>query len=99
MCFCLSRLLVIEVFELYAFDVSTIPFNKGFSHLFGDANILHAAMILDVTSSQQNTGSGFKSSDLYNHGFFSAKIKLPSDYTAGSLFAFYTTDKIYLEDT
>ncbi|KAK6140476.1 hypothetical protein DH2020_025789 [Rehmannia glutinosa] len=37
-------------------------------------------------------GSGFQSSDLYNHGFFSAKIKLPSDYTAGIVVAFYTTN-------
>lgn len=40
------------------------------------------------------TGSGFKSSDLYNNGFFSAKIKLPSDYTAGIVVAFYVRTKI-----
>jgi xyloglucan:xyloglucosyl transferase len=76
-----------------AFNVSTIPFSKGFSPLFGEANIITSA---DDQSVQihlnQYTGSGFKSSDLYNHGFFSAKIKLPSDYTAGVVVAFYTTN-------
>ncbi|KAF3621241.1 putative xyloglucan endotransglucosylase/hydrolase protein 28 [Capsicum annuum] len=97
---CLSVLLFLNVWFCTAFDVSTIPFNKGFSHLFGDANILHAT---DDNSLQlhlnQNTGSGFKSSDLYNHGLFSAKIKLPSDYTAGIVVAFYTTNQDVFKKT
>lgn len=36
-------------------------------------------------------GSGFISSDMYQHGFFSALIKLPSDYTAGVVVAFYVS--------
>ncbi|MQM21974.1 hypothetical protein Taro_055021 [Colocasia esculenta] len=44
-------------------------------------------------------GSGFISSDLYNHGFFSAKIKLPSDYTAGVVVAFYTSNGDIYEKT
>lgn len=36
-------------------------------------------------------GSGFVSHDLYNHGFFSASIKLPADYTAGVVVAFYVS--------
>lgn len=36
-------------------------------------------------------GSGFISSKMYNHGFFSARIKLPSDYTAGIVVAFYVS--------
>lgn len=36
-------------------------------------------------------GSGFVSHDLYLHGFFSASIKLPSDYTAGVVVAFYVS--------
>ena len=31
------------------------------------------------------------SQDLYLHGFFSASIKLPSDYTAGVVVAFYVS--------
>lgn len=37
------------------------------------------------------TGSGFISSDYYLHGFFSASIKLPKDYTAGVVVAFYVS--------
>lgn len=36
-------------------------------------------------------GSGFVSHDLYKHGFFSASIKLPADYTAGVVVAFYVS--------
>jgi Glycosyl hydrolases family 16 len=36
-------------------------------------------------------GSGFISSDMYQHGLFSALIKLPSDYTAGVVVAFYVS--------
>lgn len=36
-------------------------------------------------------GSGFVSQDLYLHGFFSASIKLPADYTAGVVVAFYVS--------
>ena len=37
------------------------------------------------------TGSGFVSQDLYLHGYFSASIKLPADYTAGVVVAFYVS--------
>ncbi|KAL3815194.1 hypothetical protein ACJIZ3_016462 [Penstemon smallii] len=76
-----------------ALNLQSIPFTKGFSPLFGEPNIIPSA---DDQSVQlhlnQYTGSGFKSSDLYSHGLFSAKIKLPSDYTAGIVVAFYTTN-------
>ncbi|KAK8487004.1 hypothetical protein V6N11_068374 [Hibiscus sabdariffa] len=36
--------------------------------------------------------SGFISSSIYSHEFFSAKIKLPSDYTARIVVAFYTSN-------
>ncbi|KAL7000773.1 putative xyloglucan endotransglucosylase/hydrolase protein 27, partial [Sarracenia purpurea var. burkii] len=36
--------------------------------------------------------SGFVSQDLYLHGFFSASIKLPADYTAGVVVAFYMSN-------
>ena len=39
-----------------------------------------------------HTGSGFISQDLYLHGFFSASIKLPADYTAGVVVAFYVSN-------
>ena len=40
-------------------------------------------------------GSGFVSNDLYLHGFFSASIKLPSDYSAGVVVAFYVSKNNY----
>jgi hypothetical protein len=35
------------------------------------------------------SGSGFASQDLFLHGFFSAAIKLPANYAAGVVVAFY----------
>ncbi|KAK4476486.1 hypothetical protein RD792_015640 [Penstemon davidsonii] len=65
-------------------NLQSIPFTKGFRPLFGEPNIIPSA---DDQSVQlhlnQYTG---------NHGFFSAKIKLPSDYSAGIVVAFYTTN-------
>ncbi|CAI9769398.1 unnamed protein product [Fraxinus pennsylvanica] len=76
-----------------AFNVETVTFNKGFSHLFGEGNTIRSADDKTVQLHlNQYTGSGFKSSELYNHGFFSAKIKLPSEYTAGIVVAFYMTN-------
>lgn len=74
-------------------NLSTILFNDGYSHLFGDANLVRSSddqsvrLILD-----RYTGAGFISSKMYQHGFFSANIKLPSDNTAGICVAFYTSN-------
>jgi len=43
-------------------------------------------------SLDERTGSGFVSQDLYLHGYFSASIKLPADYTAGVVVAFYMSN-------
>ncbi|RZR77084.1 hypothetical protein BHM03_00002060 [Ensete ventricosum] len=59
-----------------ALNVTTLPFDEGFYHLFGNDNLVRSP---DGRSAR----SGFISNDLYDHGFFSASIKLPSDYTAG----------------
>ncbi|XP_010527818.1 PREDICTED: probable xyloglucan endotransglucosylase/hydrolase protein 28 [Tarenaya hassleriana] len=70
-----------------------ISFDEGYTHLFGDQNLVvrkdgkSARLSLD-----ERTGSGFVSNDLYLHGFFSAKIKLPADYTAGVVIAFYMSN-------
>ncbi|KAF5460375.1 hypothetical protein F2P56_020249 [Juglans regia] len=75
------------------FNLTTIPFNQGYLPLFGDGNLVRSPdgkgvrLLLD-----RFTGSGFISSNLYQHGFFSANIKLPSDYTAGICVAFYTSN-------
>ncbi|MCL7037155.1 hypothetical protein MKW94_010034 [Papaver nudicaule] len=81
-------------------NVSTISFDEGYVPLFGDFNLHRASdgnsvrLLLD-----RYTGSGFISSSLYNHGLFSAKIKLPSDYTAGVVVAFYTSNGDVFEKT
>ncbi|GLT58525.1 hypothetical protein SLA2020_314110 [Shorea laevis] len=76
-----------------AFNLSTISFDEGYSPLFGDGNLVQSPdarnvrLLLNVY-----TGSGFISSSMYHHGFFSARIKLPSDHTAGIVVAFYTSN-------
>ncbi|KAJ1277689.1 hypothetical protein BS78_04G022800 [Paspalum vaginatum] len=78
---------------LPAINVTTMAFEEGYAPLFGHDNILRSAddrtvsLLLD-----RSTGSGFISSSMYHHGFFSASIKLPSDYTAGVVVAFYASN-------
>ncbi|PKA53247.1 putative xyloglucan endotransglucosylase/hydrolase protein 30 [Apostasia shenzhenica] len=75
------------------FNVTTISFDEGYAPLFGERNIVRSPdgravqILLNLYS-----GSGFISSDLYYHGLFSASIKLPSDYTAGVVVAFYMSN-------
>ncbi|XXG66687.1 hypothetical protein AAC387_Pa06g0211 [Persea americana] len=83
-----------------AFNVSSLSFDHAYSPLFGDGNLVRSPdgktvrLLLD-----RYTGSGFISSDYYDHGFFSASIKLPSDYTAGIVVAFYTSNGDLFEKT
>ncbi|OIV92973.1 hypothetical protein TanjilG_20635 [Lupinus angustifolius] len=80
-------------FSNSTFDLATIPFSDGYSPLFGDANVVRTSddngvkLLLD-----RYTGSGFISSNMYQYGFFSANIKLPSNYSAGVCVAFYTSN-------
>ncbi|XP_071704464.1 probable xyloglucan endotransglucosylase/hydrolase protein 28 [Rutidosis leptorrhynchoides] len=71
----------------------SVSFDEGYSHLFGDDNlqVLNDGKTVHL-SLDQRTGSGFVSQDLYLHGFFSASIKLPADYTAGVVVAFYMSN-------
>ncbi|CAL9089353.1 unnamed protein product, partial [Musa textilis] len=83
-----------------AFDVPTLTFGEGFSHLFGNDNLIRSADDRSVRLTLNSySGSGFISSDLYEHGFFSASIKLPKDYTAGVVVAFYTSNGDVFPDT
>ncbi|XP_065005299.1 probable xyloglucan endotransglucosylase/hydrolase protein 30 isoform X2 [Musa acuminata AAA Group] len=83
-----------------AFDVPTLTFGEGFSHLFGNDNLIRSADDRSVRLTlNRYSGSGFISSDLYEHGFFSASIKLPKDYTAGVVVAFYTSNGDVFPDT
>ncbi|WOL16656.1 putative xyloglucan endotransglucosylase/hydrolase protein 30 [Canna indica] len=83
-----------------AFNAPTVLFDDAFSHLFGHDNLVRS---LDGRGARltlnRYSGSGFISNDFYDHGFFSATIKLPSDYTAGVVVAFYTSNGDIFEKT
>ncbi|XP_006414028.2 probable xyloglucan endotransglucosylase/hydrolase protein 29 isoform X1 [Eutrema salsugineum] len=74
-------------------NINPIFFDEGLSHLFGEGNLIRSPddrsvrLLLD-----KYTGSGFISSSMYQHGFFSSLIKLPGAYTAGICVAFYTSN-------
>ncbi|CAG7887023.1 unnamed protein product [Brassica rapa] len=74
-------------------NINPIFFDEGLSHLFGESNLIRSPddrsvrLLLD-----KYTGSGFISSNMYQHGFFSSLIKLPGAYTAGLVVAFYTSN-------
>ncbi|KAG6470417.1 hypothetical protein ZIOFF_071490 [Zingiber officinale] len=71
-------------------NLATISFEEGYTQLFGDSNLmLHGDGQTVHLSLDQRIGAAFASQDLYLHGFFSASIKLPSDYVAGVVVAFY----------
>ncbi|KAL4196087.1 hypothetical protein AMTRI_Chr04g244290 [Amborella trichopoda] len=88
-------LFVLLVLFLYSSMVYSreILFDEGYSPLFGGDNLIvskdgkTAQILLD-----KSTGAGFLSQDLFLHGFFSASIKLPADYTAGVVVAFYMSN-------
>ncbi|KDP30712.1 hypothetical protein JCGZ_15540 [Jatropha curcas] len=86
--------------NIEAFNLTTISFDEGYAPLFGDGNLVRSPngrsvrLLLD-----RFTGSGFISSKMYKYGFFSANIKLPSDYTAGLCVAFYTSNQDVFEKT
>ncbi|KAI4369081.1 hypothetical protein MLD38_017570 [Melastoma candidum] len=68
-------------------------FDDGYVQLFGEDNLkVHGDGRTVHLTLDERTGSGFASQDLYLHGFFSASIKLPSDYTAGVVVAFYMSN-------
>ncbi|KAL3635912.1 putative xyloglucan endotransglucosylase/hydrolase protein 27 [Castilleja foliolosa] len=69
------------------------PFDEGYSHLFGDGNLMVLKDGKSVhLSLDDRTGSGFVSQEVYLHGYFSASIKLPADYTAGVVVTFYMSN-------
>ncbi|WJX52893.1 putative xyloglucan endotransglucosylase/hydrolase protein 27 [Trifolium repens] len=74
-------------------NLPIIAFDEGYTPLFGDNNVfVHKDGKSVHLSLDERTGSGFVSHDLYLHGYFSASIKLPSDYTAGVVVAFYMSN-------
>lgn len=74
-------------------NLPILAFDEGYSHLFGDNNLMILKDGKSVhISLDKRTGAGFVSQDLYLHGYFSASIKLPADYTAGVVVAFYMSN-------
>ncbi|KAI9074962.1 hypothetical protein K1719_043012 [Acacia pycnantha] len=74
-------------------NLPIISFEEGYTHLFGDNNlVVHRDGKSVHLTLDERTGSGFVSHDLYLHGYFSASIKLPADYTAGVVVAFYMSN-------
>ncbi|GLU05361.1 hypothetical protein SLE2022_224630 [Rubroshorea leprosula] len=81
-----------------AFNLSTVSFDENYSPLFGERNLIQSPDGLNIRLLlNAYTGSGFISSSMYQYGFFSAKIKLPSDHTAGIVVAFYTSNGAVFE--
>ncbi|XP_064968385.1 probable xyloglucan endotransglucosylase/hydrolase protein 28 [Musa acuminata AAA Group] len=81
-------------------NLTTLSFEEGYTQLFGDSNlILHQDGQTVHLSLDQRTGAGFASQGLYLHGFFSASIKLPADYAAGVVVAFYMSNGDVFEKT
>ncbi|XP_006661197.2 probable xyloglucan endotransglucosylase/hydrolase protein 28 [Oryza brachyantha] len=78
----------------------SIAFDEGYAQMFGDGNL---ALLRDGRrvhlSLDESTGAGFASQDLFLHGFFSAAIKLPADYAAGVVVAFYLSNGDTYEKT
>ncbi|ESQ33597.1 hypothetical protein EUTSA_v10008109mg [Eutrema salsugineum] len=81
-------------------NLNTLSFEESLSPLFGDANLVRSPDDLSVRLLlDRYTGSGFISSNMYQHGFYSSMIKLPADYTAGVVVAFYTSNGDVFEKT
>ncbi|KAF0930832.1 hypothetical protein E2562_035409 [Oryza meyeriana var. granulata] len=76
-----------------AAGTSPVPFDVAYSPLFGGDNLVRSPDGRTVhLKLDRYTGSGFVSKSAYHHGFFSASIKLPDDYTAGVVVAFYLSN-------
>ncbi|KAF3495656.1 hypothetical protein DY000_02053326 [Brassica cretica] len=81
-------------------NLNTLSFEESLSPLFGDGNLVRSPDDLSVRLLlDKYTGSGFISSNMYQHGFYSSMIKLPADYTAGVVVAFYTSNGDVFEKT
>ncbi|TKW33015.1 hypothetical protein SEVIR_2G204800v4 [Setaria viridis] len=80
--------------------VRPLAFDEGYAQIFGSSNL---ALLRDGRrvhlALDETTGAGFASQDLFLHGFFSAAIKLPADYAAGVVVAFYLSNGDVYEKT
>ncbi|CAN0924225.1 Probable xyloglucan endotransglucosylase/hydrolase protein 28 [Linum grandiflorum] len=89
----LSLLLLVSASGFHHGNLPIVPFDEGYTQLFGEDNlVVHKDGNAVHLMLDERTGSGFVSQDLYSHGYFSASIKLPADYTAGVVVAFYMSN-------
>uniref|UniRef100_A0A0E0ERX7 Xyloglucan endotransglucosylase/hydrolase n=1 Tax=Oryza meridionalis TaxID=40149 RepID=A0A0E0ERX7_9ORYZ len=77
-----------------------VAFDEGYTRMFGDGNlaVLRDGRRVRLTL-DESTGAGFVSQDVFLHGFFSAAVKLPADYAAGVVVAFYLSNGDTYEKT
>lgn len=69
----------------------SLSFEDAYSVLWGQPDVAHDGSQIQLRL-DKHSGSGFSSQDNYLYGFYSASIKLPKDYTAGIVLAFYTSN-------
>ncbi|KQJ90139.1 probable xyloglucan endotransglucosylase/hydrolase protein 28 [Brachypodium distachyon] len=80
--------------------VQPMAFDEGYTQIFGRDNLALRREGKRVhLSLDESTGAGFASQDLFLHGFFSAAVKLPADYAAGVVVAFYLSNGDVYEKT
>ncbi|KAK6142659.1 hypothetical protein DH2020_023007 [Rehmannia glutinosa] len=92
-----NRVISVDELARVLFDLSyanipssIVSFSQGFNPLYGERNIIpyesnnSVQIIMDET-----TSSGFHSKLMYAHGYFQTSLKLPENYTAGVVVAFY----------
>ncbi|XP_062198476.1 probable xyloglucan endotransglucosylase/hydrolase protein 28 [Phragmites australis] len=80
--------------------VRPLAFEEGYNQIFGSGNLALRRNGRRVRLSlDESTGAGFASQDLFLHGFFSSAIKLPADYAAGVVVAFYLSNGDVYEKT
>lgn len=90
---------VISTVEARAFsqlvDISghfqSLSFEDAYSVIWGDPSITQDGRTVQLKLDKRS-GCGFVSLENYMYGFYSASIKFPSDYTAGVVLAFYTSN-------
>ncbi|PSR86555.1 Xyloglucan endotransglucosylase/hydrolase protein [Actinidia chinensis var. chinensis] len=72
--------------------VNSIGFDQGFKNLWGPQHQTVDQGSLTIWLDKSSGGSGFKSLDAYQSGYFGAAIKLQTGYTAGVITSYYLSN-------
>ncbi|KAM0048172.1 putative xyloglucan:xyloglucosyl transferase [Helianthus debilis subsp. tardiflorus] len=85
-----------------ALNLSIVPFDEAFAPLYGNQSVVHSndGKLIQISMDQRSPyGSGFTSQYAYNHGMFTALIKLPNNSSsAGVVASFYLQSKELMQD-